>query len=442
MRALIVSYAFPPVGGAGVQRVLKLTKYLPAYGITPSVLTVANPSVPVRDSSLQREVPLGVEVVRVPTLEPSYASKAAVRHASSRGPRTMTERARTALIKAATRLLVPDPQVLWLPSAQWALVQRLLAGVDDVVFISGPPFSQFWLAPVARASRGTAVVLDYRDEWRMASTASRGDAWLESGLLRCAHAVTTATSESRTRLCARFGFLDPERVRAIPNGYDPEDFRDDLPGPTGDSFVLTYMGTTFPLTTARWLIAAVRLLHAREPEIARRLRVRFVGRIVESETPYFDDAEGIGIQRAGYLDHGPAVALLASSHAAVCILDDVTGAESVYPAKIFEIMHLRKPCLVLAPEGALADLVRQHNVGQVVAPRDVPAIATALERMVREFLAGMAAIKSSPVDVERFDRRRQAGEFAGVLHAALAAARRPLTHARRPQDLTACGVHS
>ena len=29
MRALVVSYAFPPVGGAGVQRVSKLVKYLP-----------------------------------------------------------------------------------------------------------------------------------------------------------------------------------------------------------------------------------------------------------------------------------------------------------------------------------------------------------------------------------------------------------------------------
>ncbi|HLK35258.1 MAG TPA: hypothetical protein VKU41_00810, partial [Polyangiaceae bacterium] len=61
MRALIVSYSFPPVGGAGVQRVLKLAKYLPAYGITPALLTVENPSVPVRDASLERDVPLGLE---------------------------------------------------------------------------------------------------------------------------------------------------------------------------------------------------------------------------------------------------------------------------------------------------------------------------------------------------------------------------------------------
>jgi len=33
------------------------------------------------------------------------------------------------------------------------------------VLISGPPFSQFLLGPLARLHRGTAVILDYRDEW-------------------------------------------------------------------------------------------------------------------------------------------------------------------------------------------------------------------------------------------------------------------------------------
>ena len=62
MRILVVSYAFPPVGGAGVQRVLKLIKYLPEHGITPTVLTVDNASVPVRDASLLRDVPPSVEI--------------------------------------------------------------------------------------------------------------------------------------------------------------------------------------------------------------------------------------------------------------------------------------------------------------------------------------------------------------------------------------------
>src|SRR6185312_6160070 len=83
LKALLVAYGFPPVGGAGVQRVLKLTKYLPAHGITPRVLTVSNPSVPVLDPSLERDFPPGLEVHRAHTFEPGYAMKQAAWDASS-----------------------------------------------------------------------------------------------------------------------------------------------------------------------------------------------------------------------------------------------------------------------------------------------------------------------------------------------------------------------
>jgi len=77
LRALLVSYSFPPVGGAGVQRVVKLAKYLPHHGVVPAVLTVSNPSVPVLDHSLEKDFPPGLEVVRARTFEPGYAAKQA-----------------------------------------------------------------------------------------------------------------------------------------------------------------------------------------------------------------------------------------------------------------------------------------------------------------------------------------------------------------------------
>ena len=45
-RVLLVSYHFPPVGGAGVQRPAKFARYLPEFGWDVSVLQAANPSVP------------------------------------------------------------------------------------------------------------------------------------------------------------------------------------------------------------------------------------------------------------------------------------------------------------------------------------------------------------------------------------------------------------
>ena len=101
----------------------------------------------------------------------------------------------------------------------------------------------------------------------------------------------------------------------------------------------------------------------------------------------------------------------------------MSGVERIYPAKIFEIMQLGRPCLALTPEGALATLVRRHRVGEVIAPRNREAIAAVLGQMLRAFRDGTAAPAPGPVDIERFDRRRQAEQFADVLRMAVARAR-------------------
>lgn len=432
MHALLVSYAFPPVGGAGVGRVLKLQKYLPEHGVRVSVLTVANPSVPVTDESLERDVRSDTNVVRARTFEPGYGVKQAAwaGAAAARRPNP-ARRLKSAAMAVARQALVPDPQLLWQPAAQAALA-RLLAGADrpDVVFISGPPFSQFLLAPLARA-RGVGVVLDYRDEWityrttyeMMGGLGALVGGPMERALLRCAHEVTAATEAFRANLCGSFDFLDPDRVHAIPNGYDPDDFPAALPEPGGERFVITYAGTIFKLTSARGLIAAVRLLHDREPALARLLELRFIGRIVDTEADAFEGTEALGVRRLGYMEKHAVTAELARSHMTLCLLDDVPGNERIYPGKVFELMYLGRPCLTLAPPGALAELATRHRLGPVLAPRDAPAIAAHLATAVRAFRDGTYDVRAAAVDIERYHRRQQAGQVADILARARARAR-------------------
>lgn len=69
LRLLVLTYYWPPSGGAGVQRCLKWVKYLPGLGVEPTVITVdpAQATYPVRDESLLHDVPLGVRVICTPT---------------------------------------------------------------------------------------------------------------------------------------------------------------------------------------------------------------------------------------------------------------------------------------------------------------------------------------------------------------------------------------
>jgi hypothetical protein len=133
--------------------------------------------------------------------------------------------------------------------------------------------------------------------------------------------------------------------------------------------------------------------------------------------------DALGVRREGYVEKDRVLLELAASHLVLCLLDDVTGVDRIYPAKIFELMHLGRPCLTLSPRGALAELVDRHRLGVVLPPRDEEAIAAFLERELRAFKAGKPPLAARGVDLEWYDRRVQAGEFAGVFREAVARAR-------------------
>lgn len=434
--ALLVTYVWPPTGGVGVQRVLKLAKYLPEHGVTPSVLTVANPSVPLVDESLLRDVPAGLEVLRARTFEPGYAAKQHVWNEARSDPRALgwLGRVKRRLTLGARQALIPDPQILWQPDVYRVLMRRLRARRDDVVFITAPPFSMFLSAPLVRAVGRAALVLDYRDEWLTLRTQyemlSRSGAVIggamEHGVLRCAHAVTVATDRFRDHLLERFRFLEPARVVTIPNGYDPDDFPADLLAssrPPDDRFVITYAGTIYKLNSPRGLLSALRLLRSREPELSRLLTVRFIGRIVETELDAFEGTEALGVERVGFVNKDRAMRALAASHMTLCLLDTMPGSASIYPAKIFELMALGRPCLTITPPGALAELARRHQIGPVVLPRDEVAIANELAGILRAWRAGTFVSYAHAVGIERYHRRAIAGQFADLFRAVTAARR-------------------
>jgi lipopolysaccharide/colanic/teichoic acid biosynthesis glycosyltransferase len=91
------------------------------------------------------------------TFEPGYEKKRLVWKASATTSEKLSVRLEQRVFELGRRLLVPDPQILWLPAAGWALARRLLSTRVDVVFISGPPFSQFPHVAVLSISSASTV---------------------------------------------------------------------------------------------------------------------------------------------------------------------------------------------------------------------------------------------------------------------------------------------
>ena len=69
-KVLILTYYWPPAGGAGVQRWLKFVKYISKLGYEPHIYTPENPEAPAYDDSLFSDVPENAIIIKKPIWEP------------------------------------------------------------------------------------------------------------------------------------------------------------------------------------------------------------------------------------------------------------------------------------------------------------------------------------------------------------------------------------
>lgn len=432
MKVLLVSYFYPPMGGAGVQRVLKFSKYLPAFGIEPHVVAAYDPDYP-QDETLLAEVPHGLNVLRVEHRTGLQRVLAWRRRQGGRSSAAapalaagaLTARVRDAVLAARANLSFPDDRGGWARAAfapALALVRE--AGIEMVVS-SAPPVSAHALARRLARTSGLPWVADYRDLWAdnpgYAAAAWRRalDRRTEARWLADAAGVTVVTPSWRERFERELGRRTP--VAFIPNGYDEADFDGLQPVPRADgAFRLVHTGAFYgPRDPATLLDALARYLRA-APGGARPLKLRLVGSIGSR----FDDAlarfeadhPGV-IERRPYVPHREALLEMLAADALLLVVGAGQGARhasvvaGTLPGKLFEYLRARRPVLLLGDEqGDAALLLRRHGRGWIADQTRPERIAECLQAMMR----GMPPAEPA-ADAALFERRALAGGFAAFL---------------------------
>ncbi|MFM9964202.1 MAG: hypothetical protein ACKV2Q_23605 [Planctomycetaceae bacterium] len=457
-RVLVVSYNFPPVGGAGVQRVTKFVKYLPQFGWDTTVLTTENPSVPVYDESLLADIPPQTVIVKARTLEPGYALKRFVsashaekvtrsvsegRISSDRSTPSLTLRvtlvsvAKRLLRGAANFLLQPDPQVLWNSRAIEAGLCVLAQRKHDAIFVTAPPFSSFLIGAELARRTGLPLVLDYRDEWSISNSYLENKRldWLsrtwqqhqQSLCVRAASALIATTRHSAEALQAVARVSDSQPlVTHIYNGFDSSDFHVGTP-PLPDAvletasdptrpYKLAYIGTLWNLTSVEPVVRAVRQLAERSPDLASRLELHFVGRRTAAQDEWLDQLSPLPCRviRQPYLEHDEALRLMRSSDGLCLLLSDLPEAGRVVPAKMFEYLAVRRPIFAIVPPGEVSSLLQECPFAFVHSPSDVTGLAQRLGDEIERHRLGVS-LPTALWDSSQFDRRRQAQQLAELL---------------------------
>lgn len=447
-RLLLVAYNFPPVGGAGVQRPVKWAKYLGRFGWDVTVLTTLNPSVPVRDESLLADVPADVEIVRAKTWEPDYRVKQNLISASPAARRGLIQQATSAIRGVARRCvkltLQPDPQVLWNYHAIREGAKVLREKHHDAILVTAPAYSSFFIGAALKRQFRLPLVLDYRDEWDLSGkyleNAQRDwiskhiQSRMQSRLLKSADAVVATTELSTAALAEKLSALRHHvPAHCIYNGFDAEEFGDstnshsfadpsEVEPPEAGTLRLVYTGTLWNLTDITPLVRGIEQLSTAHPELAARLELVCVGRKTPEQVGVLNRLHSTRtrLRVVDYCDHQTALQWLRSANGLCLLLSDVTGANRVVPAKLFEYLAVRKDMLAICPAGETADIVRRFYPHGHSVPSDVPAIARWLESRLRNVDAPAPQTYVSMRGLDEYSRENQTRRLVELLSSLVA----------------------
>jgi glycosyltransferase involved in cell wall biosynthesis len=412
MKVLLVTMYFPPAGGGGVQRSLKLAQYLPALGIETHVLAPDDPKWVHRDPELR--VPTQAWIHRARYVGPRARKPAEDIRAAQGG----LERALVLTQVTARRLLVPDASVTWNLTAIPAAIRIARREGIDAVITTSPPGSVHFVGAAVQRATGTRWIADLRDplvanqQRRDDTVAARARQTANEQVARLVARRADAVSCVSEAIADEVRGLDPRGVvRVVANGCDFDDFAG-LEYEPASRFRITHTGSFFGKRDPRPFLQAFR--DADLDAVAR-----FVGDFRSTDREW---AEGLGLgdrlELVPYTPRAESLRLQRDSEALLLLVPDAGGrGKGVLSGKVFEYIAAGRPILaVVPPDGAAAELIRETGSGVVVAPDDVEGIKGALVELHTRFTnGGLASVELAKPDAARLSRKARVEEMVALV---------------------------
>ena len=422
-KVLIITYYWPPSGGAGVQRWLKFAKYLPSSGWMPVILTVKEEyaAYPFRDPSLFGEIPLDVVVHRTRavnyfalyTKDQSKIPHAGFASGTGKGLKSTISR----FIRG--NFFIPDPRKGWNRFA-FRKARELIKNehITHVITTSPPHSTQLIGLRLKRRFPHIKWVADMRDPWtdiyyydlfKPSWPARMIDRHMEKTVLSKSDTIITVGQTLATLFASRIQKMD-KKIYVLPNGFDEEDFEGIVPT-LPERFTITYVGTLSPAYPIKGLIKAVSSIRINGMPVL----LKFVGTVPEQIQNIFPtEEEGNGPEFIRYCEHPDAIRHMMDSTMLLLIIPDHQSNKSILTGKIFEYLATEKPILFLGPaDGDAARLLTSCGYQGLFSYDDVQGM--------RDFILKVAEgkpVKRSGHHLE-YSRRALAVKLGELLNSVL-----------------------
>ena len=373
-RVLIITYYWPPNGGAGVQRWLKMAKYLPQHGWQPVVYTPENPEIITPDEALAKEVPNEAEIIKRPITEPyAFYKRLTGRKADEKvhlgflNEGKKKSRREDLAVWLRGNVFIPDARVWWVDPSVKFLTTYLQAHPVDAIVSTGPPHSMHLIA-LGLKKRLPALrwIADWRDPWTNIDFYHqlKLTAWADRKHHRQEREVVTRADVNVAvgwTMAEELKALGSRRTEVITNGYDPDDVPEP-PEPVDEKYSLVHVGNLTATRDIPQLWPVLAELCRTSTEFARRFELRFVGPVDHVALASIDRA-GLSdrVTRLGSVDHARAMREMQRARVLLLSVNDTANAKGVLTSKVFEYLAVGRPILAFGPQdGDVARVLEGH----------------------------------------------------------------------------------
>jgi len=422
-RVLVITYYWPPSGGGGVQRWLKMVQFLPEFGIEPVVCHPANPDYPLIDETFLKEIPGELETVPVPIFEPFRAVRNLLGKKKKRGisagfiadgkPGKMVK----ILGYIRGNFFIPDARKFWVKPAVKQLESYLKSHPVKAIITTGPPHSVHFIGEQLRRKTGIPWIADFRDYWsdmdhadlfQLSARAKASHARMEERVARNADlmvAVTPTMADFYSKLLGR-------EVALVTNGFDEADF--ELPVEMrNDHFVIGHYGTLGADRFTPVLWDTLLALCKENPDFDKKLRIELVGPTDATTINYIKSGPlADKLDFVPYAVHAEALQRMRSATVLLLQLNQNTSEAGRLPGKIFEYLATGRPILGIGmPDSDAGRMLTESGCGKMFERGDEAGMKSflkaAFERKQTE--------RPDETLISQFTRRSLAGKYAALI---------------------------
>ena len=418
-KVLIITYYWPPSGGSGVQRWLKFSKYLRDFNIEPVIYTVDNPLYPIKDTSLESEIPLGLEVLKQPIFEPNsflsiFGNNKKKESAGFLNPNPTLLGRFFQYVRA--NYFIPDARKFWIKPSVKFLSNYLKNNEIEVVITTGPPHSMHIIGLALRDKFKIKWISDFRDPWTeidyfqqlpLTKKANKKHHQLEQEVLEKSDMVIVVGETMKKKFLKH-----NHNIEVLTNGFDS--YENSLTIELDSNFSITHVGLMNADRNPTILWEVLYEISSENIDFKNNLRIKFIGKIDDTVIQDIQVFNPKNIVRIPYLDHEEVRKYQASSQVLLLSINQVLSAKGIITGKIFEYLQAKRPILGIGPEdGDAAAILKKTNAGNIVGFNNKVELKAAVLKLYKDFKEEKLFVKS--IDIEQFHRKNITRQLAQVI---------------------------